>query len=883
MKDNRWLEIDGDLLEEALCSAPKRHFRYRKALIAAAAAIVSLCTLTAVFVPLLEGGEISDGDGRSEASYLGISDIGDNSSYTEYVDIYEIVNRYPDAFEPWDNGEGLTVLTLSGEKTTAGSGAGNSGAAESAENESIDITLSTMPNVKLESYTAGRYIDMTGNGEGRYDEYQEARGIYLDIITGEFFCLEDEIKIAAIGDRYEDVYGEFLLVCAMTFGLCEFSGNPTENDMIFEKLMDGEITYKEALARFDGVPKNFGFTDKQESDMRRYFEGEEINVGRYVFPDDIEMQRDFCHYAKGFYHWILKKHGGEVTILEFGSDESKCLYIREYDYDGHMFSAASQELGIFDRAAKELRIVPIQNVYEILWFGTQYTTNSDYGMFSYISTRDGGLCLVDTYSGISFSGYYNREDDIIPAVPDKDTPDSEESITEESADGESSADESAADESAAVAYDLRHDITDDEASGEATSPGTAVGAVGKPYFSTDGGYVYCKLTGSIERWLFLSTQDGSDTVIEGRFIKFVAGGSAVIMQTEDGARIYDVATKVDITDMLGEELNLVDHEMHTFFENGEGGIVWKNLINGDETVIADEYDAYIIDKNAGCIYIFTKSDRTLRGYGAADGLCGYEARIGRSFVDGAPADAIFDLLLDSDEKTLLVSYYTPLSLEFDESKFWEMHGNNWNISGDIGSIPSWAYIYLRCVKYNGKYLNCYDSDDVNGEVDNIEHLGKYLLFEDMLEMASDDMIIDRDELAELGHLFAEKTEHCIEIDSMGRVKAIPEYITEYFGYELNIGETFTWDIYLPAIRPLSSESGKEYIANFVGVNVDTLSGGIESDETKAFKADITEMLETRYKHMLEHYPDGYSAYRMSYETKIQMRDTIRTEYEKRFS
>jgi hypothetical protein len=56
MKDNRWLEIDGDMLEDALNTRKTNGFHIRRILIASVAAVLTVCTLMAVIIPNLPTG-----------------------------------------------------------------------------------------------------------------------------------------------------------------------------------------------------------------------------------------------------------------------------------------------------------------------------------------------------------------------------------------------------------------------------------------------------------------------------------------------------------------------------------------------------------------------------------------------------------------------------------------------------------------------------------------------------------------------------------------------------------------------------------------------------------------------------------------------------------
>ncbi len=845
MKDNRWLEIDGDLLEEAINSPKKRTVRFRRLLIASLAAVLSVSVLFIGLIPYLaQTGSESQTDHTSEEGKMPI-------------DIYEIIGNYNGKTNAWDGGTDLKLVTLSGEKNYSTSGSKSNGSDDSDINKSLDVTLSEMPNVKLDRFTSGRFIDMTGKGQGRYDWDQESTGIYRDIITGEFFSLQDEIRFALMGEELGLLEDEFLLLTACSMGVFKFSDDVYEHERLYFGIVEGEISYSEAIQTLDEEPDGFGFTSVQEEALRRYFKGEEFNVGELFYKDSSE-QHQFNFRLVIQYHSLLKRRCGDVNIHEFGMNESKCFFTREHWIKGGS-GVFVCDLGIYDRETKEITLVTgdidSSILFSLTLFGSEFRVNEDYNMLAYIDTSDGRLCLIDAVNGKYYTGSYSPIN-----------------VENDSSEGEDEAEEISCDHK--VSCDCLADVAPEEYVPPVKLQG--VGVVGRINFSPNDKYIYCKLNTENEAWLFLDSRGEFANEIYGRFVKFVAGGNAVIMQTESGFRIYDVATKTDITDHCGDLFMLEEHETHAFFE-ADGKIVWKNLINDEEKVVAEIYDAFLTDKNSGCVYVFTLSDRTVRGYSATDGECKYEARVGESFAENAPSNAIFNLLLDGSENLLLVSYYTPLSLEFDESKFLELKGEYWDIGGDVSSIPDFGYIYLRSVKYNGNYLDCYDSDDVNGEVDNIGQIGRYLLFEEILDFASDDMIVDLDELVELGHLFAERIEPYIVIDSMNRVKVIPEGLTEIFGYELNTGEHFFWNVYLPATRPYSTESGKEYIANMVSVNIDRLSNGKESEEIKAFKKQLTQTLVGAYKSYLT---DGY--YRMKYEIKLQIRDRIESEYQKSF-
>ena len=841
MKDNRWLEIDGDMLEDALKLQKANGLRVRRILIASVAAVLTVCTLMAVIIPNLSDAPINE------------SSINESLA----VDIGDIVSKYKGPVPEWNGGDGLKLIALSGEKDHSTGGAMSNGG--NGTNKSIDITLSALPNVKLERFTAGKYIDMTGNGIGRYDWYQESTGIYRDIITGEFFSLSDEIRFALIGDGFGDLCNEYLLEMACIFGFCKFYEDDIKHEEVYFEMVRGAITYEEAISHFESVPKNFGFSDEQAEYILRYFKGEEINVGKKIFPNHSDEQNAFNSYALQVYHAILSRRCGNVKILEFGSHGSKCLFTREHHRpDGS--GAFECDLGIYDRESKEVTLVTIEGAgNEVLasvdWFGMQYTVNDDYTVFAYIDTSDGALRLIDLTSGKHVAAHFMRDDD-------------------NSFDSLASNAESVFDASEELTLTLEEEVDSGEYSQVLIE--SDIGAIGRINFSPNGKYAYCRLRSKDDAWLFVDTESFESRSIDGKLIKFVAGGDAVIMQTEKGFLIYDVATETDITDHCGVAFTLEEHETHAFFEI-EGRIVRKNLINGDEAVIASGYDAFITDKNSGCVYVFTKSDRTVRGYSATDGECKYSATVGDSFIADAPENAIFNLLLDQTEATLLISYYTPLSLEFDESKFLSMKGNNWDVGGDISSIPDYAYIYLRSIKYNGKYLDCYDADDVNGEVDNVNNLGNYLMLEDILRLCSDDMLIDLDELIEIGRLYAERIEQYIEIDSMNRVKVIPESLIEIFGYELNTGEHFLHNVYRPATVEFSVENGKGYMRKMVETNVKTLSDNADSEEINAFIDETVKALETDYRSYLI---EGY--YRMKYEIKLEIRDRIISEYNKRF-
>ncbi len=845
MKDNRWLEIDGDMLEDALNMQKTNGFRIRRILIASVAAVLTVCTLMAVIIPNLADAPFDE------------SSVNESSSVSTPINIGDIISNYKGPVAEWNGGTGLKLIALSSEKNYSVSGAMTNGDTEAEK--SINITLSALPNVKLERYTTGKYIDMTGNGIGRYDWYQESTGIYRDIITGEFFSLSDEVRFALIGDGYDDLCNEYLLEMACLFGFCRFYEDDSKHEEVYFEMVRGAITYEEAITHFESIPKNFGFTDEQAEYILRYFKGEELNVGKKLFPNSIDEQNAFNSYALQVYHAILSRRCGNVKIVEFGSRGSKCLFTREHHRpDGS--GAFECDLGIYDREAKEATLISIEGsnnevLASIDWFGMQYTVSDDYTMLAYIDARDGSLRLIDLTSGRHTAAYFKNEDN-------------------NGLESFESSSESVFDDAEDLTLTLEEEIDNGDDFPSITE--MTVGAIGRINFSPNGKYAYCKLRSKDDAWIFIDTSSFERGSINGKFVKFVAGGDAVIMQTENGFRIYDVATRTDITDHHGALFTLADHEAHAFFEI-DGRIVRKNLLNGNETVIASEYDAFITDKNSGCIYVFTKSDRTVRGYSATDGECKYSATVGEGFVSDAPENAIFNLLLDQIETTLLISYYTPLSLEFDESKFISMKGNNWDVGGDILSIPDYAYIYLRSTKYNGKYLDCYDADDVNGEVSNANILGKYLMLEDILRLTENDMILDLNELIEIGHLYSERIEPYIEIDSMNRVKVIPESLTEIFGYELNTGEHFISNVYRPATIEYSVENGKEYMRKMVETNVKTLSGNADSTEINAFIEEITKVLEVDYKSYLI---EGY--YRMKYEIKLEIRDRIILEYNKRF-
>lgn len=837
MKDNRWLNIDDDLLEEAINRQSKKSFNTRRILISLIAAALTCCMLCAIIIPQL----INDGDIYS-------------TSVSDNIDIKELISRYQGAVDEWDGGADLKLISISGERKNSTGGAKSN----TDGSKSIDVTLSVLPNVKLERFTSGKYIDMTGNGFGRYDWYQEATGIYSDIITGEFFSLSDEIRFALAGDGIDDLCNEYLLELACLYGLCKFYEDDVKHEEIHFKMVSGAITYEEAISHFETVPDNFGFTDEQAEYILRYFKGEEINLGKKVFENSVDDQNHLNVYALQIYHALLARRCGNVKIVEFGSHESKCLFTREH-HRPEGSGAFICDLGIYDRETKEVTLIPIEgSSSEVLasvdWFGMQYTVNNDYTVMAYIDSSDGALRLIDLTTGKHAWAYPtpDRTDGLIDYNEGSESDDGED-------DSENTVEEISGDEL----------YTPEATAGK-------VGAIGSIEFSPKGKYAYCRLRGEKDAWIFIDTVSFESRTINGRFIKFVAGGDAVVMLTEQGFRIYDVATKTDITPHHGVLFTLPPHESNAFFEL-DGNIVLKSLTNGEETVIASEYDAYITDKNSGCVYVFTKSDRTVRGYSATNGECKYTATVGEGFVSAAPENAIFNLLLDQSEKTLLISYYTPLSLEFDESKFLSMKGNNWNVSGDVSSIPDYAYIYLRSIKYNGKYLDAYNSDDVNGEVKSINVIGRYLLFDDILRLTTDDMIIDIEELKELGHLFAERIEPYIEIDSMNRVSVIPESLTEMFGYELNVGEHFFWNVYLPATVDYSVECGRDYMRRLVETNVKTLSNNADSEETSAFIEEMTKALRDDYSPYLT---DGY--YRIKYETKLEIRDRIISEYKKRF-
>lgn len=845
MKDNRWLEIDGDMLEDALNTRKTNAFRIRRILIASVAAVLTVCTLMAVIIPNLAD------------TPFGESSVNESTTVSNPINIADIISNYKGPVAEWNGGTGLKLIALSGERNYSVGGAMTNGNADA--NKSINITLSALPNVKLERYTTGKYIDMTGNGIGRYDWYQESTGIYRDIITGEFFSLSDEVRFALIGDGYDNLCKEYLLEMACLFGFCRFYEDDVKHEEVYFEMVRGAITYEEAITHFESIPKNFGFTDEQAEYLLRYFKGEELNVGKKLFPNSIDDQNAFNGYALQVYHAVLSRRCGNVNIVEFGSHGSKCLFTREH-HRPNGSGAFECDLGIYDREAKEATLISIEGsnnevLASIDWFGMQYTVSNDYTMLAYIDARDGSLRLIDLTTGKHAAAYFKKEDN-------------------NNLESFENSPESAFDDTEDITLTLEEEI--DNGDDFDSFVEAEIGAIGRINFSPNGKYAYCKLRSKDDAWIFIDTSSFESGSISGKFVKFVAGGDAVIMQGNNGFSIYDVETRTDITDHHGVLFTLADHETHAFFEIN-GRIVRKNLLNGDETVIASEYDAFITDKNSGCIYVFTKSDRTVRGYSARDGECKYSATVGEGFVSDAPDNAIFNLLLDQIETTLLISYYTPLSLEFDESKFLSMKGNNWDIGGDISSIPDYAYIYLRSTKYNGKYLDCYDSDDVNDEVRNIEFLGKYLMLEDLLRFAENDMIVDLNELIEIGHLFAERIEPYIEIDSMNRVKVMPESLIEFFGYELNTGENFFSNVYRPATVEYSVENGSAYMRKMVETNVKTLSDNADSAETNAFIEEMTKVLEDGYKSYLI---EGY--YRMKYEIKLEIRDRIISEYNKRF-
>ena len=840
MKDNRWLEIDGDLLENALKANAKRKINVKRILIASIAAALSVSiALTFILVPF---GDV----------------IPNDESLIEDVDISGILATHSGIVKEWDGGKDLKLVALSSEKSYSTSGAKGNSSGNGSINQSIDVTLSSLPNVKLDSYTSGRYIDMTGNGEGRYDWDQAAVGIYYDVIEKKFFSLRDEIRFALAGEDYGLLEDEFVLLTACRAGSFRFSDDDYEHETIYFGMIEGKISYSDAIAALDSIPDGFGLTKAQEDSVRRYFRGEEINVAA-EFPSEKDSQSQFNLNVMIEYHSLLERRCGNVRIHEFGTSDTKCFFTNEHWRSGGS-GVFVCDFGIYDRETKEITLVTGEIDSSILFnlthFGSEFCANENYTMLAYTDTSDGRLCLIDAVNEKFYSGMFSA------FIEDNGLSDDSQISDElcEHSDLCNCSDEAIPEEEGYSSVI----VTD------------SIGAIGKINFSPNDKFVYCKLNTEQEAWILLDTNGAFSKTVYGSLVKFVSGGHGIILENESGFHIFDVATMTELTAHYGVLYTLPEHETHAFFEK-DNAIVRKNLINGEESVIATEYDAFLTDKNSGCVYVFTRSDKTVRGYSSADGECKYVSTVGDGFVNGAPENAIFNLLLDGSEKMLLISYYTPLSLEFDESKFTSLEGNYWDISGDVLSIPDFGYIYIRSIKYNGNYLDCYDSDDVNGEVDNINHIGRYLLLEDILSFVKDDMIIDYDELIQIGHLFAKKIEPYIDIDSMNRIKVIPEALTEFFGHELNTGEHFFWDIYLPSTKEYSVDCGKGYIANIVSVNVDRLSNGAESDEVKAFKEQLTKTLKNAYSSYLK---DGY--YRMKYEIKLQLRDRIESEYNKRF-
>ena len=161
----------------------------------------------------------------------------------------------------------------------------------------------------------------------------------------------------------------------------------------------------------------------------------------------------------------------------------------------------------------------------------------------------------------------------------------------------------------------------------------------------------------------------------------------------------------------------------------------------------------------------------------------------------------------------------------------------------------------------------------------LDTMGQCLTLPLIRELVADDMLITEEDILEIAREFAEKVVGYIDIDKDGTVRLAAGAVEELFGIELNIGEAFTWGVWIPFQQSYWNDS--EMLDRLADINVRDvlkndpgLAPGLTEETLASFISLVADRLRQAYASHYLAQEKGYDG--VLYADLLLMKDKIRT-------
>jgi len=797
-----------------------------------------------------------------------------------------------EAEKAWESAGGLTVLSLVSEKPNNGISGVSFPFLRSLGNgpdaSSTSVNVSFLAGAKVSRSLSGRFINLTHKSDAQtgFDtkKFGSFDGVYFDLATGKLFCIGYEAAKVINAEREDETERIFMMLASSLF----FADDKASPE-VFEKInamreeytekreiyYDGYEGWQALCEKYEDVSKrDFLLTPDEKSLLHAFFLDGDADLS--VFDGEKLVGTDQARHDLGVFRMVALTDGfsftdgfSDIEVVEFGACEDKALVkiaVRGVQKDNPWQPRVS--LAVFD----------MKN-------GTLNTIN-DPENFGDIVTRRGDVLTDSAYTRFAFL-YYG-------------------------ADGKTAAvyDVNGSEDRVSFAKKPQGDPEPCGAEGELfVSPGERYGYFLKARYGEEG-----------EKWVVFPfsaggypNADGTDAsvggqtasggayVFEGEFVRFARDDSAVIMKTESGYRAYSAQTGEDVTDFifegLGEnggeegneedipELKLAAHEYYRVTED-ESGLYRTDIVTGERTLIAPvgSYDAYTQDAEKSCVYILSLKEECVKAVPVVSCMAEYVIRIDGSFVAEAKNGTEISIRLADRGATLIVSSYNRGDIKFDEAVFIEKL-NEERKFGDAGTgladnynstfVPSFV---LGSIKYGDVYLHI-EEEDINITYVPLEYIGRYIVLDKIKEAVADDMLISWDEMLDISRYAAERIIDYIDIDTDGAVRLAGGVMEKLFGAELNPGDGFIRNEYVPFIREWGADANPDLFKKFAEVNVKNelallgKNAPLSGEKLGAFIAAVAARLEEAYE---KHYSSEYQMYvQISEGDLLAMKNAVR--------
>ncbi len=414
---------------------------------------------------------------------------------------------------------------------------------------------------------------------------------------------------------------------------------------------------------------------------------------------------------------------------------------------------------------------------------------------------------------------------------------------------------------------------------------------GSILLSPSGRYACCRIKSDdehpTERWIlfaFSASDKELPVVIEGTFVRFGRDDSVAICRVDGGYAFYSTQTGRDVTELFaGEEgLPLAAHEYYDLTETQEG-LFRVHILTGEAELLAQSgtYEAYETDPSFSCVYLVSIARETVDCILLADGLSEYTISIDAAFLNEVGPRDIVSLDGADGGATLILSYFRPASVELDEEKLLERMSK---IHKEIGLVSYlsggfFSGSVLRSIRCGDVYLNFLRGEDPNITSYPLDTMGQCLTLPLIRELVADDMLITEEDILEIAREFAEKVVGYIDIDKDGTVRLAAGAVEELFGIELNIGEAFTWGVWIPFQQSYWNDS--EMLDRLADINVRDvlkndpgLAPGLTEETLASFISLVADRLKQAYASHYLAQEKGYNG--VLYADLLLMKDKIRT-------